>query len=240
MKSLPLVILGALCVTLTTAPWAEAQEEPSTEETELVDRVLAVVDEDPILESDLRRVIGLGLAEPLPEEEPEAFRRRLLDALVEQKLRFHEIDRYGFAQIPLDEVEEQFDALRERMGGEKAMAERLEELELDEEGVRQLLARQLMVLIYVEERLGPRVLIGLADIQKYYDETLVPELRQRRASVPPVSEVREEIRELLRQQRLNDEIDLWTEELRVEADIEDYLDSERAELPSAVIDRSEG
>lgn len=217
--------------------WAQA---PSPAEPELVDRILAVVDEDPILESDLERLVGLGLAERQPEEEEAAFRRRLLDELIEQKLRFHEIDRYGFAQIPLDEVDMQYEDLETRLGGEQAMQAKLESLELDEEGVRQLLARQLMVLIYVEERLGPRVLVGIDDIQTYYDETLVPEMRERGATAPPVSQVREQIRELLRQQRLNEEIELWTEELRLDADVEDYLEAEHPELPPAVIDRSEG
>jgi len=36
--------------------------------------------------------------------------------------------------------------------------------------------------------------------------------------------VREKIREVLREQRLNEEIERWTEELRREADIEDYFD----------------
>jgi hypothetical protein len=239
MQALVRVVLVALTgwIVLSQGVWAQ---EPSPAEPELVDRILAVVDEDPILDSDLERLVGLGLAERQPEEEEPAFRRRLLDGLIEQKLRFHEIDRYGFAQIPLDEVDEQYEELESQLGGESAMQTRLEELELDEEGVRQLLARQLMVLIYVEERLGPRVLVGIDDIQTYYDEILVPEMRERGSAAPPVSQVRERIRELLRQQRLNEEIEVWTEELRLEADVEDYLEAEHPELPPAVIDRSEG
>ncbi len=214
---------------------AGLQSEP----TELADRVLAVVDEDPILESELAQVAGLGLVERLEDEEDDAFRRRLLDQLIDQKLRFHEIDRYGFAEVPLEDVEEQLAAMRERMDGAAAMAARLEELGLDEDGLRQLIARQLMVLIYVEERLGPRVLIGLEEVQTYYDETLVPELRKRRQTVPEIAEVREQIRSLLREQRLNQEIGIWTDELRLEADIEDYFDSQRDQLPERVLERIE-
>lgn len=205
--------------------------------TELVDRVLAVVDEDPILSSELDQVVALQLIERDPEETDEAFRRRLLDRLIDQRLRFHEIDRYGFAAVPLEEVDEQFIALEERLGGPEAMTARLEQLGLDADGVRQLLARQLMVLIYVEERLGPRVLIGLEDIQAYYDETLAPAMRERGQPVPPVAEVREQIRQLLREQRLNTEIEIWTDELRLEADIEDYFDARHGTLPPKVIER---
>ncbi len=218
---------------------ASIAQQPVADETQLVDRVLAVVDEDPILASEVDQVVALGLLEPASEEEDEAFRRRVLDGLIEQRLRFHEIDRYGFAEVPLEEVDDQYAAIEERLGGQAALAARLAELELDEEGLRQLLARQLMVLIYVEERLGPRVLIGLDDIQAYYDETLVPAMRERRQPVPAVAEVRERIREVLRQQRLNDEIDLWTEELRLDADIEDYFDAAHEMLPEKVVERIE-
>ena len=48
--------------------------------SEMVDRVVAVVDEEPILDSDLDRVIGLGLAELGEGEDENAFRRLLRKA----------------------------------------------------------------------------------------------------------------------------------------------------------------
>ncbi|MBZ0090505.1 MAG: hypothetical protein K8H90_09020, partial [Thermoanaerobaculia bacterium] len=55
-----------------------------------VDRVVAVVDEDPILASDLERVIRLGLVERGAEESDAALERRALDRLIEDRLRQHE------------------------------------------------------------------------------------------------------------------------------------------------------
>jgi hypothetical protein len=70
--------------------------------------------------------------------------------------------------------------------------------------------------------LGARVFVGLDDINAYYEDVLAVEMAARGEPLPPIQEVREEIRIVLRQQRLNDEIDRWTEELRQKADIEDY------------------
>jgi hypothetical protein len=92
-----------------------------------------------------------------------------------------------------------------------------------------------MVLIYVEERLGARVFVGLEEIQRYYNEVLVPALEENGQPIPPQQEVREEIRAVLREMRLNEEIERWTEELRQEADIVDYFDDPREELPPLVI-----
>ena len=81
--------------------------------------------------------------------------------------------------------------------------------------------------------------VDLDDIQRYYERELVPELRRRQASVPPLATVREEIRDLLRERRLNEEIERWTEELRREADIEDYFDTHNA-APAPILLDAEG
>jgi hypothetical protein len=52
--------------------------------------------------------------------------------------------------------------------------------------------------------------------------------------VPPVEDVREQIREVLRQQRLNDELRRWTTELRSRADVEDFFDRPQRALPPRV------
>jgi hypothetical protein len=206
----------------------------SASEKEPVDRLLAVVDDDPILESQLDQVIGIGLVEPLEGEDDTRFRRRILDGLIEEKLRFHEVDRFGFAEVPVDQVEEQFQVVRGRFPDEESFQARLEELSLNEQGLRQLLARQVMVLIYVEERLGARVFVGLEEIQEYYDNELVPRLEANNEPIPPVREVREPIRQVLKEELLNEEIERWTDELRRNADVVDYFDRERRELPAVV------
>lgn len=206
----------------------------SDTEKEAVDRLLAVVDDDPILESQLDQIIGIGLVEPQEGEDDTRFRRRILDGLIEEKLRFHEVDRFGFAEVPVDQVEEQFEAVRGRFPDEESFQARLEELSLNEQGLRQLLARQVMVLIYVEERLGARVFVGLEEIQEYYDSELVPRLEANNEPVPPIREVREPIRQVLKEELLNEEIERWTDELRRDADVVDYFDREQRELPPVV------
>ena len=213
-----------------------AAADQGADATELADRILAVVSEDPILDSDVDRMIALELVEPQDGESGEDLRRRVLDQLIEEKLRFHELDRFGFAEVPVGHVEDQFEAVLRQFGGSTRLTQRLEQLGLDEQGLRQLLARQLMVLIYVEERLGPRVFVGLEDIQAYYQDVLQPEMRQRGQEAPPIERVREQIRGVLKEERLNEEIERWTEELRAAADVDDYFYSDRGGPPPARTD----
>lgn len=223
-------LLAALPPTLA----ARAQEPPSPAPYTLRDRIVAVVDEDPILASDLERVIALGLAVREPGEEQEPFRRRVLEGLIDQRLRAHEIDRFGLGQVDVELVDEHVAEIRSRFESEEAFRRRLAELELDLEGLRQLVARQLTVLEYVNERLAVRVFVTLDEINEYYEEVLVPRLRELGERVPPIEEVREDIRELLREQRLNQEIETWTEQLRREADVSRFPEEPAGPLPPVV------
>ncbi len=226
----PLATLAFLCCAalVDVAPSAAA-EAPT-----LVDRVVAAVDEDPILDSDIERVVRLGLLPEIPGERVDDERRRALDLAIEQKLRLHEVDRFGFESTPLGALDRQVEETRSRFPSEDAYRSELRRLGLDETALRQLLARQLSVLAYVEERLGPRVFVSVDEIGRYYNDELVPELRRTGiapSEVPTLESVRESIRAVLRERRLNEEIDRWTADLRSKADVVDYLDRKPRDLP---------
>lgn len=215
-RTLPVLLAAVLALAAALAAAAQQKPEPKPVPR---DRVLAVVDEDPILASDVERVVKLGLMKPQAGESGEAFRRRVLNSLIEERLRFHEMDRFGFEQMPMAEIERQVAAIRAGFRDEASFQKALKEVGLDLKGLRQLMARQLLVLTYVDERLGPRVFVSLEDINRYYRNALVPELKKSGKPVPPLEDVREEIREVLKQQKLTQELEAWTEELRARADI---------------------
>lgn len=207
---------------------------PAAEGPRLVDRIVAVVDEDPILASDLERVIRLGLAEMESGEGPLDFRRRVLRDLIDQRLRFHEVDRFGLIQVPVEEIEVRTEEIRSRFATEAEYQARLHELSMTEEDLRQLVARQLTILAFVDERLGARVFVGLEEIEEYYEKELKPVLEAEGQDVPALEDVREPIRTVLRERRMISEIERWTEELNRKATVTNYFDSEHSGLPPVV------
>ncbi|HEX9736094.1 MAG TPA: hypothetical protein VGG06_29380 [Thermoanaerobaculia bacterium] len=217
----------SLLLALTLAAAAAAGEE-------LVDRVVAVVDDDPIFHSDVERLIALGLVEAAPGEDPRALRRRVLDDLIDERLRLREVERFEAAQVSLADVDRQVALIRERYGGEDRLAAELRRLGLDEEGLRHLLTRQLRVLAYVDARISPRVFVDLDDVRAYYETELTAEMARQGLPLPPLAEVREAIRRLLRERRLNEEIEAWTEELRLAADVVDHFERPSRDLPPVV------
>lgn len=207
-----------------------AQEGPPT----LIDRVVAVVNDEPILASEIDRALRLGMVATDPAADTTERERRILDDLVNQRLRFQEVERYGFERVPAGAVELQLEAVESRFESREAFEGRLAETGMDLDGLRQLLARQLQVVVYVEELLGARVFVGLEEITDYYQTVLMPRARSAGEQLLALDEVRESIRVVLREERLNRELERWTESLRTEADIVDYLDRVERPLPPLV------
>ncbi len=225
----------ALIVILVSVRAARGEATPAAGSLVLYDRVVAVVDDDPILASDIDRALALGLG-PQAEggESRSALRRRVLDALIDEKLRYHEVERVGLGQVGVSEIESQVERIRSSFATEADFQRQLAALQLSEEALGVLVARQLAVLAYVDERLGARIFVSLDDIRAYYDGELGPALRARGQPVPPLEEVRETIRSLLRSRQLNVELERWSSELQRKADIIDLLDSDHSQLPPLV------
>jgi glutamate/tyrosine decarboxylase-like PLP-dependent enzyme len=157
--------------------------------------------------------------------------RLVLERLVEERLRQHEVDRFAVGPLSPESVEAQLEMLRSGFTDHLAMVQELRRYGLDEEGLRHQIRRQLRVVRYVEERLRPRIFVDLGDIEAYYAAELPDLLTVQGIALPPLDDVREEIRALLQERRLSEEIEVWTAELRAAADIVELSNSPERDLP---------
>ena len=185
---------------------------------ERLDRVVAVVDEDPILYSEIARATAL---DPDARDDVE---RQVLDRLIEQRLRLHEVERHELAPVPRNTIDQQIETITERFGGPEALDRHLTDAGLDRDALRERVARQLRVLAFVEERLSARVFITEEAVVDYYETVFTDSMDERGLELPPLDTVRDTLRRLLEEQALSDEIDAWTEELRERARVVDLLD----------------
>ena len=118
----------------------------------------------PILQTD---VAAAGAhREAAAAESERQQRRRVLDGLIEERLRIHEVERYGFEQVPVELIAKQVAAIRARFPSEDAFHQRLKQLGMQLDGLEQLVAQQLQVMVYVDELLGARVFVGLEEIER--------------------------------------------------------------------------
>ena len=185
----------------------------------LVDRIAAVVGDDIILESEIRKLVAVRYLERKAGESETAYRDRALDQRVVDLLREKQLRRSsGFDPTP-EEVEARVVALEERLAKDRGVpaAAALAAAGTTREELSSWVRRGLALDSFVKERLTPGLKLTEADLRAYYDTAFRDAAKKRGlADVPPFDDVRDEIREVVREQRLNAEIARWTEQLRSE------------------------
>jgi hypothetical protein len=162
---------------------------------EVRERILAVVDDRPILLTEVRvveRVLGL--------DTPGA-----LEKLIDEWLMFREAARIPQAAVAAEEEEQALRGLlQSRPDLEGAVAEA---------DLRRLARRQSAILKYVNFRFRAQIRIGDDRVRQAYED----EYRGRPA--PPLAEVEEALRERLARRDLSERIEAWVKELRAAAEI---------------------
>lgn len=186
-----------------------------------VDRIAAVVDGQVITVSEISQMVEIRFF-PRRATGEEEHRREVLDGLIAQALRFRDVERFGAQEISPDLIEARFLEIQRRFRSEEEFAAALARAELAADEVRALVRRQLQVEAYIQERFAPMVFVTSDEIEQYYGSTWAPARRERGLSVPPLAQVREEVRAAVQSTRLEDEIDRWTAQLRARANVDVY------------------
>jgi len=187
-----------------------------------VDRVAAVVDRQVITVSEVNQMVELHFFPRNAGESEDDYRHRILEALIAQALRFRDVERFGAEDIPKDSIEARVTEIAKRFPTPADLDAALKRVELTPDELRALVKRQLQVEAYVQERFAPLVFVSNDEIETYYRGTWSQQRRQRGLAIPPLAEVREEIRALLRASRLQEEIEKWTTQLRERANVDIY------------------
>ena len=179
---------------LLAPPAALGAEDPRG--PEIADRILAVVDDRPLLLSAVRaleKVRGLerGVA---------------LEAAIDERLMFQQATRLPQAQVRAEEEQRAFASLRQRQPG---IEERVPEKEL-----HRLLRRQLVILKYVEFRFRPQVRISEDVLRAAWNAGY-----RGQPEGPAFEEAAVELRDRLEREELDRRIEDWVQSLRERAEV---------------------
>ncbi len=173
-----------LCASFLGAAYAEE---------ELVDRIVAVVEDDAIFQSDLEQALKHYLIEQgatsLPDSAREALKERILQNLISDKLMIAQAGRLGLS-VSFSEVEEKVErAIEEQktvLGGEEAFNRqlRMEGLTLDE--LKKLYREQLQNRMLVEQVMAAEIDRGGINVS---EEELRESYEERKEELPKRPEV---------------------------------------------------
>jgi len=172
---------------------------------------MAAVGNTPILRSDLYLASAVRLIEPQPDESESAYTARLLKTRINLELQFRDLEESGtLFRLDLD-VAENRARLASRAGGEEALLPRLEAEGLTVEDLDELSLRMASATAYIEQRLRPRIRVTSEEIQTTYHDLVVRKMEAAGTPPPPLADVQGEVRQLLVEQKLNNEIERWLE-----------------------------
>ena len=222
--------MGRLCAAQTGAQASSAQTGSATGATAaqgvVLDRLVAVVNGDVILESDVDEERRFEEIQPY-RAASDSTRARIIERLVDRALILQQAVLQPEDAVSDQELGAQIATLRKDIP-----ACRQYHCETDE-GWKKFLAdhgftveefssrwRQRMQLLkFIEVRFRNGVKIKDDEIQTYYEKTLVPEYVKRNATPPPLETVKRRIEEVLLQQQVTALLQDWLKSLRAQGSV---------------------
>ncbi len=216
MKRLSFLTISLLCLLLTVAASALAGE--------VIDRVIATVNRQPLFQSDWEEAIGF---EAFMQQKPiaqltAADRARALQRLIDRQLLEAQMGDETFLQPSHDDLARDVAKLRAQVPNgddDRAWQKSLASYGLTPDRLKAHLRTEVRVMNFVEVRLRPHVHIQPEEIEAYYKRQLLPDLQKTGGAMVAFHEAEPKIRELLVQQRMDELLDAWLHNLRQQAEI---------------------
>jgi hypothetical protein len=85
---------------------------------------------------------------------------------------------------------------------------------IDEQKLRKTLEEQVGLMLFIDARLRPTVRVSRAEAESYYNEKLLPEMKNKGAAPEPLARVQGQIWEILLQQKIDAQLNAWLANLR--------------------------
>jgi hypothetical protein len=200
----------ALCLLSVAAPSPQ----------KVVDQILTLVNEEVITRLDLLWSLALDPQAPNPANGVNAdLLRQKLDVMIDERLINQEATRIPTTDVSQDEVNVKRQALIAAFPNETAFRQRLEAVGLTAEKLDELLRRRILIEKYVAFRFESFVFVTDQEVQEYFEQKLVPRLKEQGAVPPALSEVSDRIRTLLKEEKKVGELERWLTSARQRAEI---------------------
>jgi hypothetical protein len=192
---LGLVMLGAMLVSVRPAA------------AEIIDRIVVVIDNNFIItSSDVRRERAIQTAfggKPGNDDQ-------LIESLIEKYFVEEQIALFREIAVAEDEVDERLRAVTTPPG-------------VTSEELRDFVRAELRRREFTIQRFGPFIQVSDDELRRYFEQVVVPALRQRGQAVPPIEQGMLEVRPIVLAEKISKELGEWLAELSRRRTIEKIL-----------------
>jgi hypothetical protein len=198
--------------------------------SQVVDRMVAVVNKRVILESELDQAVRVEFllqGKPLAALTP-TDRAAGLERLIERSLLDQQIVNPAMLDPTPQELASRVKEVREGLappsGANDAQWQAaLASYGLTGQDLEEQLASQVRILRFIDLRFRGLVRVDKTDVEAYYQEKFLPEVRKRNALEPRLADVSDKIEQVLVEQRMDALLNNWLKALRAQAHIEKML-----------------
>lgn len=189
---------------------------------EIVDRIVARVENDIILLSDVR---ALSHYQRFLDGKSETD-GQILDRLIDQWIVRTEADVSRFPPPTGTEIDRGVERIRKSLGSAEEYESRKKLNGLNDQDIRVMVVMQIYLSNYLDSRFRSGVRIEPQAIEEFYRNSVVPRAAARGQEPPSLDAAREYIEEALMQKGINDQADQWLKESRARLHIEKLLDGD--------------
>ena len=196
---------------LVAAPWLRAQQ--------LIDRIVARIENDIILLSDIRE---LSRYQQFVDGKAESD-KEILDRLIDQWIVRNEAKAALFPQPSEEDIDRSLRRLKRSFSSPEAFEERKKQSGLTDEDILRMLKSQLYLSNYLDTRFRPSIQIDEPAIEDYYKTRVVPRAESRGQTPPTIEAAHDFIQEALVQRAINVQADKWLKESRIRVRVDNLL-----------------
>ncbi len=186
-----------------------------------LDRVVAAIGNAAITESDVEaeyRFESFVSEGTVPASAPDAAAlAKVRDGTIDARLLTQEAAAEGIQPSDVQPAAQQALAeVRKKCGSEEAFQSSLRALGLTETQLLDHLAEHERMSRIIDLRLRPSVTVEPAEIEAYYHDTFTAEYSKHNPgqAVPPLAQVQSQIREILVQKKVDQQLPAWLDELK--------------------------
>ncbi len=202
----------ALAFTISTASFAG----------QIVDRVVTSVNGHVVLQSDWEQEIAFEAFSDArdPDSLTSAERKAALDRLIDQELLREQVRPSQPA--PAEQVAARLAEVRKLhpdCSTDAGWQATLQRYGLTQSVLEKHLSDEIQLMRLVEDRLRPSIQIDQQAVEAYYHDQLLPEMKRTGSPVTPLTEVFNQIKDLLVEKKVNELLSGWLASLRTESHI---------------------
>lgn len=201
---------------------SQAASSPSSAApgSQVVDRIAARIEDDIIMESDVRELAGF---QELVDGHSKS-RNELIRELAGEWIVRGEADGAKYPRPTNEDIENAYKGLSGQFASPEEFRKGMAAAGLSEAAVRRMLGQQLYLSRFLDYRFRPSAQVDQKQIETYYKEEFAAQLKGRGQPVPSLDEVADTIREVLVQRAITDRANQWIDETRASLKIDVIAD----------------